>query len=119
MSHGPSDSLVRADLSRRLTRRERRASGRGSATEARPEVDRTLEVGWNLLSDFHRQGYATEIGREGLRFAQMQLSAKRSRSSPSPSVTTPDRAELPSASGWTMSERSLRVGWSKARPTKR
>lgn len=34
-----------------------------------------LELGWNLLSDFHGQGYATEIGNEGLRFARMQLAA--------------------------------------------
>jgi RimJ/RimL family protein N-acetyltransferase len=35
-----------------------------------------LEVGWSLLSDFHGQGYATEIGREGLRFAHSALSAE-------------------------------------------
>lgn len=34
-----------------------------------------LELGWNLLSEFHGQGYATEIGREGLRFARAQLAA--------------------------------------------
>jgi RimJ/RimL family protein N-acetyltransferase len=35
-----------------------------------------LELGWALLSEFHGQGYATEIGREGLRFARAALSAE-------------------------------------------
>lgn len=35
-----------------------------------------LELGWNLLSEFHGRGYATEIGREGLRFARLALSAE-------------------------------------------
>ncbi len=35
-----------------------------------------LELGWALLSDFHGQGYATEIGREGLRFASRVFSAE-------------------------------------------
>ncbi len=34
-----------------------------------------LELGWALLSDFHGQGYATEIGRAGLRFARAALHA--------------------------------------------
>jgi RimJ/RimL family protein N-acetyltransferase len=34
-----------------------------------------LELGWALLSQFHGQGYATEIGREGLRFARAALHA--------------------------------------------
>jgi RimJ/RimL family protein N-acetyltransferase len=35
-----------------------------------------LELGWALLSDFRGQGYATEIGQEGLRFAQLTFSAR-------------------------------------------
>jgi RimJ/RimL family protein N-acetyltransferase len=35
-----------------------------------------LELGWALLSEFHGQGYATEIGREGLRFARAALHAR-------------------------------------------
>ncbi|HTT90415.1 MAG TPA: GNAT family N-acetyltransferase [Acidimicrobiales bacterium] len=35
-----------------------------------------LELGWALLSGFHGQGYATEIGREGLLFARHAFSAE-------------------------------------------
>lgn len=39
------------------------------------ERDR-LELGWALLSAFHGRGLATEIGREGLRFAFEALGAR-------------------------------------------
>jgi RimJ/RimL family protein N-acetyltransferase len=32
-----------------------------------------LEIGWALRSEFHGQGYACEIGREGLVFAEEVL----------------------------------------------
>ena len=36
-----------------------------------------LEIGWALLSAFHGRGLATEIGREGLRFAADVLGSDR------------------------------------------
>jgi RimJ/RimL family protein N-acetyltransferase len=36
-----------------------------------------LEIGWALLSAFHGRGLATEIGREGLRFAADVLGTDR------------------------------------------
>ena len=38
-------------------------------------VDR-LEIGWALCSECHGQGYATEIGREGLAFAKEVLAGR-------------------------------------------
>jgi len=35
-----------------------------------------LEIGWALRSEFHGQGYASEIGREGLVFARDVLAAQ-------------------------------------------
>jgi RimJ/RimL family protein N-acetyltransferase len=65
--------------------------GRGGLSQMPPEAPTTvqiaaltqrsswshsrLELGWNLLSEFHGQGYATEIGRKGLRFARTRLAA--------------------------------------------
>lgn len=37
-------------------------------------VDR-LEIGWSVLGHFHGQGYASELGRAGLAFAQDDLRA--------------------------------------------
>ena len=34
-----------------------------------------LEIGWSVLSQFHRQGYATELGRAGLAFALDEVHA--------------------------------------------
>jgi RimJ/RimL family protein N-acetyltransferase len=45
-------------------------------TEGTDWSNSRLEVGWSLLSDFHGQGYATEIGREGLRFAHTAFAAE-------------------------------------------
>ena len=35
-----------------------------------------LEIGWSLLSGFHGRGYATELGLEGLAFAESVLHAR-------------------------------------------
>jgi RimJ/RimL family protein N-acetyltransferase len=35
-----------------------------------------LEIGWALRHEFHGQGYASEIGREGLAFAKDVLAGK-------------------------------------------
>ncbi|HKD93797.1 MAG TPA: GNAT family N-acetyltransferase [Gaiellaceae bacterium] len=47
-----------------------------SLTEGTDWSSSRLEVGWSLLGDFRGQGYATEIGREGLRFAHSAFSAE-------------------------------------------
>ncbi len=65
--------------------------GRGGLSRLRPDAPTTapitaltggtrwwrgrLELGWALFSQFHGQGYATEIGAAGLRFAGAALGA--------------------------------------------
>ena len=56
----------------------RMAPGERSTTQIQRLVDPSwhadrLEIGWALRSEFHGQGYASEIGREGLAFAEEVL----------------------------------------------
>jgi len=50
--------------------------GRGGLSRATVDGERRLELGWALLSQYWGQGYATEIGREGLRYAFEELGAE-------------------------------------------
>ena len=43
--------------------------GRGGCTRAVVDNEPCVEVGWAIRDRFLRQGYATEIGREGIAFA--------------------------------------------------
>ena len=51
--------------------------GRGGLTRMRLEQEEVLELGWTLRDAARGRGYATEIGRAGLRFATDQLGAER------------------------------------------
>ena len=51
--------------------------GRGGLSWWEFEGHRNLELGWALRGDYHGRGYATEIGREGLRVAFEELGADR------------------------------------------
>lgn len=51
--------------------------GRGGLSWADVDGERSLEIGWAILSPFWGCGYATEIGREGLAFAFNELRAER------------------------------------------
>jgi RimJ/RimL family protein N-acetyltransferase len=55
--------------------------GQSSTTQLQRLVDPCwgadrLEIGWALRSEFHGQGYASEIGREGLAFATEVLAGR-------------------------------------------
>lgn len=50
--------------------------GRGGLSRVPVEGREQLELGWALLGDYWRRGYATEIGRAGLDFAFDRLDAE-------------------------------------------
>lgn len=51
--------------------------GRGGLTRVQLEQEDALELGWTLRDKARGHGYATELGRAGLRFAASRLLAER------------------------------------------
>ena len=51
--------------------------GRGGLSRVALDGEEALELGWTLRDAARGQGYATEIGRAGLRFAVEELGARR------------------------------------------